>query len=748
MHRMLIAKSEPYTSLEKHICDGLRILEDLQKGFPKASQLVETKRFWELLYTALVFHDLGKGHSEFQKILYGDKQNEWRGQRHEFFSLPFVQSLKSDFDDCEKLILLRVVAGHHKTFETLLQKYLVEYEEISFEEEFGKIYHKDVLQIIDIFGNYEFDDIEAKSPKKLIKAYREEADNENIQNVKDLLMLIGAFKHCDHLASAFVDRLQFIENVHFEFLEARVKTPYFHQTKSAESTGNIILTSPTGSGKTETALLWLKNQMQIEGQGRVFYILPFTASINAMYHRLGKSGFGEEKVGMLHGNLNAVLYEQFYEEGGNIFDLKDKIKGLKETFKTAQTPLKVVTPFQILKHLFGLRGFDKGIFELSGAYFIFDEIHAYDIPVLAQIMVLLNYCTQELGVKVLVMTATMPTFLRKLIVDEIKPCTDIMANSSLYEQFKRHKIITLKGTLESNFTQIKLDVKNGKKVLIVCNTVAKAQEVFQAIDIQDKLLLHGGFNGEDRAKQENQLKEKEPMLLVGTQAIEVSLDIDYDTIYTEIAPLDALLQRFGRVNRRRMKAISPCHVFDTRNDKDKFIYKDEEIINKTLEVLLDLENENEGILDEATLQQKIDIVYPCFTEKQKEVYENIKSAFTFSISQLIPLEESKQHEEEFFKQFDGIKVLPLDLVSKFRERLENYNFIGAELLKVQIRKNNFVRWRNDSILNKDVHAFTTPNGKSTIKIDYWVLDRKYQSDLGLIKDQAAERINYFDEQIY
>lgn len=747
MREALIAKSEPKVTLQKHIEDGLVILENLKIGFPNVVHLVETKRFWELLETALVLHDLGKGHPEFQKILHGNKKTNWRGQRHELLSLPFAEALKSDFEDWEKLLLLRVVAGHHKTFEELEQKYLGEYEDTPFEDEFEKIIQNDIFELVANLGSYEFNDIEAKSPKKVIKAYKKEANNDEIQNIKDLLFLIGAFKHCDHLASAFVEKLEFIDNQHFDFLSQKAAIPYQHQTQAAISEGNIILTSPTGSGKTETALLWLQKQMKINGQGRVFYILPFTASINAMYHRLGQDGFGVEKVGMLHGNLNAVLYKRFFEEEANIFDIKDKIKNLKETYKTAQTPIKVVTPFQLLKHLFGLRGFDKGIFEMSGAYFIFDEIHAYDATILAQIMVLLGYCTKQLSIKVIVMTATLPTFLKKLITNEIAPYNEIQANKTLYIHFRRHKIVTLNGALDDYFDKIKKDLNDGKKVLVVCNTVAKAQEIFGNLNVKDSLLLHGGFNGEDRAKQEDRLKTKEPHLLVGTQAIEVSLDIDYDVIYTELAPFDALIQRFGRVNRKRLKSPCPCYVFDTRNDKDKFIYKDEEIINRTLQVLLELQGQNDGIVDEAILQEKIDFVYPDFTAKQKEAYNSVKEAFAFSISQLVPLEESKQQEEDFYKQFDGIKVLPLELLQEFKKRLEDFNFIGAELLKVQIRKNNFARWRHDGILIKDVYAFATPSEK-VITIDYWILNRKYQSNLGLLKDEEAETKNYIDEQIF
>jgi CRISPR-associated endonuclease/helicase Cas3 len=106
----------------------------------------------------------------------------------------------------------------------------------------------------------------------------------------------------------------------------------------------------------------------------------------------------------------------------------------------------------------------------------------------------------------------------------------------------------------------------------------------------------------------------ETKLLVGTQAIEVSLDIDYDVIFTELAPLDALLQRFGRINRHRIngqyRPPCDCIVFSERNDVDKLIYKNGEVITRTLDVLHKLEYNNSGVIPEIKLQQFIDQVYP------------------------------------------------------------------------------------------------------------------------------------------
>jgi CRISPR-associated endonuclease/helicase Cas3 len=416
----LLAKSEPQTTLKEHIDDGLRIWKHLKIAFPKITSIT-SDRFWELLHTAVIFHDLGKGHDEFQKILQGNKNNQWKKQRHELFSLPFVSALPLGKD--EKILLERVVAGHHKTYADLLSKYIspnYSMDSNEFEDEFSLVDKDAVLEILESYGGFDLGEIKVQNPKKIIAKYRGEQYDGEIQNYWMTFLMFGAFKHCDHLASAYVPKLFHIEKQSFDFLakkrldfQAKGFDFYDHQKTASDKLGNIILTAPTGSGKTETSLLWLQNQMEEVGQGRVFYTLPFTASINAMFKRLGdkEEGFGEDNVGMLHGKLTAFLYDYFQDES-TMQKRKEEIVRVRNLFKTLETPLKVLTPFQLLKHIFGLKGFEKGIFEWTGGYFIFDEIHAYDASVFAQIKVLLKFLTEKMGASIFIMTATLPSFKR------------------------------------------------------------------------------------------------------------------------------------------------------------------------------------------------------------------------------------------------------------------------------------------------------------------------------------------------
>ena len=66
-------------------------------------------------------------------------------------------------------------------------------------------------------------------------------------------------------------------------------------------------------------------------------------------------------------------------------------------------------------------------------------------------------------------------------------------------------------------------------------------------------------------------------LLVGTQAVEVSLDIDFDCLFSEPAPIDALIQRFGRINRKGRKGICDVCICKEGGENDPFIYSRDKV---------------------------------------------------------------------------------------------------------------------------------------------------------------------------
>ena len=758
---MLLAKSKDIKqniqerTLQEHIDDCLLILEYLQKAFPIAADVsMLGGRFWEILRLCVVCHDLGKSHSEFQKMLKGI-DNQWGGQRHELFSIPFIDALPDMEKNILKLIRL-VVAGHHKDFEQL-RVYLNNYDN---GDDFGRLTIEELQTFEDVF----LQNVDAQGVKKILEYYGYPISQLTPQSVYGmvhaynkapyrpeqsdyfaLMMLFGALKWCDHLGSAQVTQVEMIEQKDFEFLwkqQASLLATgydfYEHQKFCAEARGNLILTAPTGSGKTESAFLWLERQLKENGnQGRIFYVLPFTASINAMYERLNEAIGGElGKVGMLHGKLNDYLNNYFEDTQYDIEYKKLKIRELRDRCRSVITPIKITTPFQLLKHLFGLKGYEQGFFEMSGCYLIFDEIHAYSPDVFAQIKVLLEFAIRNLRAKVMIMTATMPQFLRKELEDSLELYVPVNATQGLYDQFRRHRIILKSGLLSGAYDEIKSSLDEGQKVLVVCNTVKSAQQVFlylkDFVDKEEAVLLHGSFTGRDQSCKEKKLMNSAVRLLVGTQAIEVSLDIDYDIIYTEPAPIDALIQRFGRVNRKRKKGICKCVVFCECNQEDKYIYH-KETVEKTIQVFGKIVDENDGIIDESLLQNAIDFVYEDWTERDKKEFDLQYEYLNEALQHLSPMFNNKHTEEEFYSQFDGIKILPQSEKAKFELYLDNLDFITAESLKVQIRKGRFKGWLDSQHIKKDLYTFQ--NKQKLNQVSYYMTNKKYDSELGLLADE-------------
>jgi CRISPR-associated endonuclease/helicase Cas3 len=740
----ILAKSNPEISLDTHISDCLLIEQELFKSIPALTNISDKYKFFEVLKLSIIFHDLGKSNPEFQKLLKG-KTNCWNNKRHELYSVPFIKN--SSFNAFDQNLVLISVLSHHKTFEEIYEKEsrknllnnlnlegVIENssEDLNIDEESFCI-------ICNILKKY---DISLNNNPKYsfpgeIKYYLN-ANNDSIIKFECILM-IGALKHCDHLGSAGIKEIIRLEKSDFEYLTSlrnelikKDKDFYPHQRKSSKIHGNVILNAPTGSGKTESALLWLKSNLKKIGQGRAYYILPFTASINAMYERLNKDIGSQNKVGMLHGKLTQYLYKQF--EGNDIASRNKEILKQKDKFKKITCPLKVVTPFQLLKHIFGVKGFELGFVEMYSGFYIFDEIHAYNPEVMAQILILIEYIVKKLKGYVFIMSATIPGYLKKMIDDNIGKHKDIYLSNTFLDTFNRHKINLINDNIDNYIELISEGVNNGKKVLVVCNTIQTSQNIYQKLkecvnSERKSVLLHSRFNGIDRADKESRIYKGNIDLLVGTQAIEVSLDIDYDIIYTELAPLDALIQRFGRVNRRLKKGICSCTVFCENNERDFYIYNKERMQN-TLKCLENISSHEDGILFESRLQQYIDIVYPGMNEYEKNIFDITYNSLNYSIKQLNPFKRNSQKENDFYKQFDGIKVLPIKYESDYLECINNGDYIGAENYEVSINKKYFAVQIN----NMPRKIFKKCILTNREEFYYYVIDNKYNSDLGLLNE--------------
>ena len=768
------AKSDGTTLIE-HINDTLLIFKQLKEILPEVVKITELEDFWDLLFCAIFFHDFGKMHVEFQKKLRGGN-NYWENQRHEIYSIPFVYKLNIKEKSKIKLII-RAILAHHKSFEELKKSILTKDElEFEFQTQWeNKIpYHpKDFLA-----------NLKRKFPKQTIYTYLQLFDQTRtkyhvpikldknkisinklqhpVKNYCDFkcffldkeyfqnLMLWAGLKISDHLGSAKIKKIYKLDDKNFNCLSVfqREFPLYEHQKRSFGTKGSAILIAPTGSGKTESALGWLKNSIKHK-QGRVFYILPYTASINAMHKRLVKYIENFEKkqqpshiVGILHGNLSHYISEYFTTNCSKTDNIRKniKIKKIIEQYRNLISPIIIATPFQLLKYFFGIKGFEKGLFFLSGAKLIFDEIHAYDVQTFAQILVMLKFLKNYLHNDVFIMTATLPTFMITLLKRQLEIKNVIKADHRFLIQLKRHKIILFDGNI-INYIENQLNITKSKKYIFVCNTVSRAQEVYKKLmelDVNESevTLLHSRFNQNDRNLKEEKLLKNKTRILIGTQTIEVSLDIDFDIMITEPAPIDALIQRFGRVNRSAKKGMSPVYVCKEGGKYDKFIYPVDRV-EKTISVL-----ENVSEINENDLQNLLDMVYPHWSENEQKLFNDTLKLFNESLKSLIPYSFCKEGEERFYSKFTDVKVLPIVFFEQYKSMLENYDFIEADKLMVKINRNFFFKYRNKGLI--EPHQIIIELNEKPIEHIVQVIKLQYNKNLGLLEKEEnySSEINF------
>lgn len=760
----VLAKSNG-KSLFVHIEDCLKVYQNLCRALPTIPTILGQDNFFDLLFASIYLHDWGKAHTEFQKLLKGEK-NQWLRSRHEIYSVPFVEMLP--FESKQKEFIAQSILGHHKDFEALLE-YLYSDEEI---EEYNQSHNakvnpldfkdnlKNKLNISYLIGlknhfqtmydkyakthnHFDFISIDFSSQENPINKYAKPfLKKKYLSDRKNYwleMLLSGATKLCDHMGSAEIFEIPKLSEDEFKFLNRFDGNWYNHQGKCGQVEGNLLLIAPTGSGKTEAALKWIQRQLKNGHQGRVFYILPFTASINAMHKRFVKDIDGEDVipatskyVGILHGKVDQYL-AQFFEDVENEHqEYKYCLQKIKDMQRQMVHPLKIVTPFQILKYCYGVKGFEKGFTELAGAMLIFDEIHAYDTQTFAQIVVSLRWLSKYLKTRVLIMTATLPSFMIEELRDAVGTCVEIRADRKLLNKLTRHRIQILKGSVFDYIALINENLRNAKKVLVICNTVANAQRIFCLLtkkkEFPESILIHSRFIPKDRIEKEQSLANEDVKLLVGTQVIEVSLDIDFDVLFTEPAPLDALVQRFGRVNRKRKKGICPMYVCTEGGEYDHYIYP-KEIVENTLHVLKDI-----SVVEESKLQEMLDKIYPDWADKKK--YEEIKAGFLSSLSKLSPFMPFKEEEKKFYEKFTGIQVLPAEFQSMYERFITNLDFPDAEQLLITIHLGMFHKLLKQDLLERDVAIFK--RNDNTKQIPYWIVRCKYDSNLGLLENEEVQ----------
>ncbi|EQA44025.1 CRISPR-associated helicase Cas3 [Leptospira broomii serovar Hurstbridge str. 5399] len=321
------------------------------------------------------------------------------------------------------------------------------------------------------------------------------------------------------------------------------KSPREFQSQIANSRGRITLVEAgCGSGKTVGAYLWAANNAL---DSKLFFCYPTTGTATEGY--LDYVGDSVYEAKLIHSRSQVDLegIQKTGEEEEN--EIADRINALH----SYHPKIIICTADTVLSLMKNSRKAILSFASIATGTFVFDEIHSYNDEMF---LVLIRFMQLFKNTKFLLMSASLQPDRKELLKRELLNVQEVESPADLMN-LPRYKFNEVQ---ESEFLLdgIKKHAGSGK-ILVVVNTVKRAQTIYRNLitSVLNVKLYHSRYKYMDRVIRHREFisafkEDSPPVVGVTTQVSEMSLDIDSDILFSELAPIPAIIQRLGRLNRR------------------------------------------------------------------------------------------------------------------------------------------------------------------------------------------------------
>ena len=375
----------------------------------------------------------------------------------------------------------------------------------------------------------------------------------------------------------------------------------------------VLIEDVTGAGKTEATIIVANRLLSNGNADGVFFALPTMATANAMYKRLAKqykklfADNSKPSLVLAHGS--ASLNDDFQstildfsktrndDYSSNEMSISAECNAWfsNSSKKAMLADIGVGTIDQVLLSVLQVKHQSLRLIGMTRKILIVDEVHASD-AYMFKILQRVLYFQAALGGSAILLSATLPHAMRQKLVkefakglkvrnpnlklnsgigtDSLYPLTTVLNNEGIKEQHcatrsdvERAIRIEFRHSQDEILHLVEEQVKNGKCVCWVRNTVSDAIEGQNLLKLKNiaATLFHARFAMCDRLNSENFILEhfgktstaslRKGRVVVATQVIEQSLDVDFDILVSDLVPIDSLIQRFGRTRRHRRDEI-------------------------------------------------------------------------------------------------------------------------------------------------------------------------------------------------
>lgn len=537
-------------------------------------------------------HDWGKANSHFQKMFLDSSFRQ--GVRHETISLAITKRLDdwlaplwNNLPNWVKAAAVFAASGHHLKFPDPLEdkrpgtKVTVYLAHKDFKSVLNLGQQKYTLGIPDL-NDFEYSLLTRGDLKKSLQTYQREMDYDFSELEKILIATVKSTVIAADLAGSalpkkvekprlwlknrmgsLLTKKQLQQVIHKKLGGNKPKA--FQEQISNTNSNAVLVEAGCGSGKTAAAYLWAARHA--DGK-RLFFCYPTTATASE-----GFSGYLYEPdfdAILVHSRsqVDYRLLENMPKPNREEIELR---MARLEALETWPIPAVVCTAHTVLGLLENVR---RGLYawpSLARSVFVFDEIHAFSDRLFSYLLRFLKIFSNA---PVLLMTATLPP-VRKNALEQVcstRGGLQIISGPQIREEAKRYQMYQV--NCSEAWVQVEETLQYGGKVLWVCNTVLRAMNISEealkrSLPVQ---LYHSRYRYKDRLKHQRTvvdgfLPNKPAMLAITTQVAEMSLDLSADLLVSDWAPIPAMIQRMGRLNRFEEMPlhISPALFIEPEN---------------------------------------------------------------------------------------------------------------------------------------------------------------------------------------
>ena len=321
--------------------------------------------------------------------------------------------------------------------------------------------------------------------------------------------------------------------------------------------GIFQLTVPTGGGKTIASLAFalqhaVKNQMD-----RVIYVIPYT-SIIEQNAEVFREILGEQNVLENHYNVD--------------YESTEELKPMQLASENWDKPVVVTTNVQFFESLFANKSSKcRKLHNIANSVIIFDEAQMLPTDYLKPCIAVMEELAANFGSSIVLCTATQPAlspfFQRKMPVTELCPRVE--------EQFRFFERVTFQNVGTISEDELIEKLQKEEQALCIVNTKKRAQRLYQKMKGEGVFHLSTAMYPKHRRRVLDKIrqlvKDGKRCILISTSLVEAGVDLDFCTVYRQLAGVDSMIQAAGRCNREGKRAAQDSFAYLFQFEEKEYV---------------------------------------------------------------------------------------------------------------------------------------------------------------------------------